>query len=63
MRFSTAMAALCLAFALTGCASKPKPAPEPDMSELVIINKTLPAELVGQPGVVLPKVKKGGGEQ
>jgi hypothetical protein len=62
MRFSTAVAALCLGLALTGCASKPKPAPEPDMSELVIINKTLPAELVGQPGVALPKAKKEGSE-
>lgn len=44
--------ALCMAIALTGCANSRKPAPEPDMSDLVPVNKTMPYELVGK--AVLP---------
>jgi hypothetical protein len=37
---------------LCGCASKPKPPPEPDMTHLVPVNKATPAELEGK--VILP---------
>ncbi|KAK42929.1 conjugal transfer protein TraN [Caballeronia jiangsuensis] len=40
--------ALLAALALAGCASKLKPPPEPDMSRMVPVNKTLPSELVGR---------------
>jgi hypothetical protein len=33
---------------MAGCASGPKPPPEPDMSHLVVVNKTIPSELTGQ---------------
>ncbi|WP_208457018.1 hypothetical protein [Caballeronia zhejiangensis] len=51
MKFLYALA-LCAAVALTGCAGSRKPAPEPDMSRLVPVNKTMPSELVGK--AVLP---------
>ncbi|SAL07750.1 hypothetical protein AWB78_08710 [Caballeronia calidae] len=51
MKFLCALA-LCAAVALTGCTSSRKPAPEPDMSHLVPVNKTMPPELVGK--AVLP---------
>jgi len=54
MKFLYALA-LCTAIALTGCASSRKPAPEPNMSQLVPVNKTMPSELVGK--AVLP-IKK-----
>jgi len=38
--------------ALSGCAGTPKRPPEPDMSHMVPINKTMPSELVGK--AVLP---------
>ena len=60
-RFSTGLAAFCAVVALAGCSSKRIEAPEPDMTRLVIVNKTLPADLVGHPGAVLPG-KKGGAE-
>ncbi|WP_338402677.1 hypothetical protein [Xanthomonas translucens] len=34
--------------ALAGCSTAPKPPPEPNMSRLVPVNKTLPSELSGQ---------------
>ncbi|WP_370652300.1 hypothetical protein [Caballeronia sp. TF1N1] len=37
---------------LCGCASKPKPPPEPDMTHLVPVNKATPTELEGK--VILP---------
>jgi hypothetical protein len=37
---------------LCGCASKPKPPPEPDMTHLVPVNKATPVELEGK--VILP---------
>ncbi|WP_375294358.1 hypothetical protein [Caballeronia sp. PC1] len=37
---------------LCGCASKPKPPPEPDMAHLVSVNKATPVELEGK--VILP---------
>jgi hypothetical protein len=46
-------AGLLLAFGLEGCASGPKPAPQPDMSHLVPVNKSVPSELAG-PQIVLP---------
>jgi len=52
-RFSHVFMAVALGAALSGCVSKPKPPPEPDMSRLVPVNKTLPSSLYGQPGVVL----------
>ncbi|HGY4972562.1 TPA: hypothetical protein ACNV20_005632, partial [Pseudomonas putida] len=51
VRFSTGLVGILLVAALAGCASKPKPAPEPDMTNLVPVNKTLPSALVGRPGV------------
>ncbi|WP_196483648.1 hypothetical protein [Burkholderia stagnalis] len=51
MRSSFAIA-LCAVVALAGCASTPTPPPEPDMSHLVPVNKTMPSELAG--AVVLP---------
>ncbi|WP_371053143.1 hypothetical protein [Pseudomonas asiatica] len=47
VRFSTGLVGILLVAALAGCASKPKPAPEPDMTNLVPVNKTLPSALVG----------------
>ncbi|OXC78016.1 hypothetical protein BSU04_13905 [Caballeronia sordidicola] len=44
---------ILLAFGLQGCASGPKPAPQPDMSHLVPVNRTIPSELAGQQ-IVLP---------
>ncbi|WP_407642352.1 hypothetical protein [Caballeronia telluris] len=44
--------AFCAVLALAGCASRPNPPPEPDMSHLVPINSTMPSELVGK--AVLP---------
>jgi len=52
VRFSTGLVGILLVAALAGCASKPKPAPEPDMTNLVPVNKTLPSALVGRPGVI-----------
>jgi hypothetical protein len=46
-------AGLLLAFGLEGCASGPKPAPQPDMSHLVPVNKSVPNELAGQQ-IILP---------
>lgn len=54
MNFIYALA-LCSVIAFTGCASSRKPAPEPNMSQLVPVNKTMPSELVGK--AVLP-IKK-----
>ncbi|WP_437130078.1 hypothetical protein [Xanthomonas albilineans] len=34
--------------ALAGCSTAPKGPPEPNMSRLVPVNKTLPSELSGQ---------------
>lgn len=51
MRISWAFG-LCVVIGMTGCASTPKPPPEPDMSHLVPVNKTVPSELAGQ--FVLP---------
>lgn len=62
-RFSTGLAALCAVFAVTGCSSKRIEAPEPDMSRLVIVNKTIPADLVGRPEVVLPQHALSEGEE
>ncbi|WP_374729850.1 hypothetical protein [Caballeronia terrestris] len=44
--------ACCTVLALGGCTSTPKPPPEPDMSRMSPVNKTLPSELVGK--AVLP---------
>lgn len=49
IRFAIALSA---ALTLAGCASKLKPPPEPDMSRMVPVNKTMPSELVGR--VVIP---------
>jgi hypothetical protein len=46
-------AGLIVASGLAGCAGGPKPAPQPDMSHLVPVNKTVPSELAGQQ-IVLP---------
>lgn len=51
MKFPYALT-LSAAVALTGCASRPKPPPEPEMSHMVPVNKTMPSELVGK--AVLP---------
>ncbi|WP_430641095.1 hypothetical protein [Caballeronia zhejiangensis] len=51
MKFLCALV-LCAAVALAGCASSRKPAPEPDMSQLIPVNKTMPSEVVGK--AVLP---------
>ncbi|SAL82329.1 hypothetical protein AWB74_06231 [Caballeronia arvi] len=51
MKFPCALA-LCAAVALAGCANSRKPAPEPDMSQLVPVNKSMPSEVVGK--AVLP---------
>jgi len=45
---------LCVVAALTGCASGPKPLPEPDMTRLIIVNKTLPVELMAPQGPASP---------
>ncbi|WP_373369560.1 hypothetical protein [Burkholderia gladioli] len=42
-----AVAGLAL-ISLTGCAGGFKPPPEPDMSHLVTVNKTIPEELQGR---------------
>lgn len=47
MRLSIAFGAYVV-LGLAGCASTPKPPPEPDMSHLVAVNKTVPSELAGQ---------------
>ncbi|WP_407580263.1 hypothetical protein, partial [Pseudomonas aeruginosa] len=60
VRFSTGLVGILLVAALAGCASKPKPAPEPDMTNLVPVNKTLPSALVGRPGVI-PQATNGEG--
>lgn len=49
------LSALALIATLAGCAHGPKPPPEPDMSRLVIVNKSIPAELVGSVPVIAPK--------
>lgn len=36
---------LLLALAVTGCASSPTPPPEPDMSNLVDVNRYVPEEI------------------
>ena len=51
MRIRVALA-VCAVLAVAGCASTPTPPPEPNMSHLVSVNKTVPSELAGQ--VVLP---------
>jgi len=51
-RISTGLVGVLLAAALSGCASGPKPPPEPDMTHLVPVNETLPSTLVGRPGVI-----------
>ena len=54
-RIFLCFSALAMAAALAGCAHGPTPPPEPDMSRLVIVNKTIPAELVGSVPVIAPK--------
>jgi hypothetical protein len=54
-RFLTRFSALALLAVLGGCASGPKPPPEPDMTKLVIVNRTIPAELVGSLPVITEK--------
>ncbi|WP_413247399.1 hypothetical protein [Pseudomonas sp. Marseille-Q5115] len=44
-RFSIAAAALCAALAVAGCSSKPTPPPEPDMTRMIPVNKTVPPHL------------------
>jgi len=46
-----------VAMGLGGCASTPQPAPQPDMTRLVPVNKTMPSELTG--GVVVPVEQRG----
>lgn len=46
-------AALLFVFGFEGCTSGPKPAPQPDMSHLVPVNKSVPNELAGQQ-IILP---------
>lgn len=58
-RFSIAGAVLCAALAVTGCSSKPKPPPEPDMSRLVPVNKTVPPHLY-TPAYTAPVATKEG---
>ncbi|MGV1885812.1 hypothetical protein [Rhizobium sp. VS19-DR104.2] len=48
MRSRLAVAMLVAVSALAGCSTAPKPPPEPNMSRLVPVNKTLPSELSGQ---------------
>ncbi|HGW5540830.1 TPA: hypothetical protein ACNIM8_005915 [Pseudomonas aeruginosa] len=62
VRFSTGLVGIFLIAALAGCASKAKPAPEPDMTSLVPVNKTIPSALVGRPGAV-PQPKNGEREE
>lgn len=52
--FSRFMAVAVVAI-LAGCAHGPKLPPEPDMSHLVIVNKSIPAELAGTVPVIAPK--------
>ena len=47
--------AMAVVAILAGCAHGPKLPPEPDMSHLVIVNKSIPAELAGTVPVIAPK--------
>ncbi|EPN9162946.1 hypothetical protein ACT4EA_004142 [Escherichia coli] len=44
-RYTTATAIAISVLFLSACSSRPKPPPEPDMSTLINVNKTYPAEL------------------
>ncbi|WP_367507134.1 hypothetical protein [Xanthomonas albilineans] len=48
MRSRLTVAMLIAVSALAGCSTAPKGPPEPNMSRLVPVNKTLPSELSGQ---------------
>lgn len=56
----TALTVLCAVFALSGCSTKRIEAPEPNMNRLIVVNKTIPADLKGRPEIVEPDKNQNG---